>query len=105
MYVFFIFKFQYIYVYLYKISIFDRCNELGLIERCLKIEGRLATNNELLTKHSQEMIDILKSTDDSYDNDVLETLSSKFDAVYFHPVCIFSIKTVSFIFTKCCAIY
>jgi len=65
---------------------------LGLIERCTKIEGRYATNDELLMKHSQKIIDILKSTDDLQDNDVLENLSSKFDAIYFHPVCKFQLK-------------
>jgi len=65
---------------------FNRCNELGLIERCTKIEGRNATDDELLMKHSQDMINILKSTDDSQDIGGLETLASKYDAVYFHPV-------------------
>lgn len=68
---------------------FNRCNELGLIERCTKIQCRSATNNELLMKHSQESIDILKSTDNSQDIELLEVISSKFDAVYFHPVSTF----------------
>ncbi|XP_015367992.1 PREDICTED: histone deacetylase 6-like, partial [Diuraphis noxia] len=66
-------------------SIIKRCNELGLIERCIKIQGRNATNDELLMKHSQNIIDILKSTDDIQSVDLLQTLSSKFDAIYFHP--------------------
>lgn len=37
-------------------------------------------------KHTQEIIDILKSTDGSQDVELLEKLSSKFDAIYFHPV-------------------
>jgi len=74
------------YVFVLNLN-FNRCNELGLIERCIKIEGRHATNNELLMKHSQKIIDILKSTDDLQDNDVLLNMSSKFDAIYFHPVC------------------
>lgn len=40
-------------------------------------------------KHSQEVIDILKSTDNSQDIKLLEVLSSKFDAIYFHPVSTF----------------
>ncbi|CAI6357408.1 unnamed protein product [Macrosiphum euphorbiae] len=66
-------------------SIIKRCNELGLIERCIKIQCRNATNDELLMKHSQSIIDILKSTDDTQSVDLLQTLSSKFDAIYFHP--------------------
>lgn len=63
-----------------------RCNELGLIERCTRIPCRLATNDELLMKHTQEIIDILKSTEDMKDFNLLEKLSSKFDAIFFHPV-------------------
>lgn len=59
---------------------------MGLIERCTKIQGRNVTNDELLMKHTQTMIDLLKSTDDSQDLKSLEDLSSKFDAIYFHPV-------------------
>lgn len=57
-----------------------------MIERCIKIQCRNATNDELLMKHSQSIIDILKSTDDVQSFDLLQTLSSKFDAIYFHPV-------------------
>ncbi|VVC27104.1 Hypothetical protein CINCED_3A008507 [Cinara cedri] len=66
-------------------SIIKRCNELGLIERCIQIPCRNATNGELLYKHTQEIIDILKSTDNVQETKLLEILSSKFDAVYFHP--------------------
>lgn len=57
-----------------------------MIERCIKLQGRNATNDELLMKHTQEIIDILKSTDNVRDFELLKKLSSKFDAVYFHPV-------------------
>lgn len=62
---------------------------MGLIERCIKIQGRYATNDELLMKHTQKIIDLLKSTDDLCDLKHLEHLSSKFDAIYFHPVSTF----------------
>ncbi|XP_050425682.1 histone deacetylase 6-like [Adelges cooleyi] len=66
-------------------SIIKRCKELGLIERCVQIECRMASNGELLLKHTQKIIDLLKSTAGSTDADNLENLSSKFDAVYIHP--------------------
>jgi len=69
---------------------------LGLIERCTKIKCRNATNDELLMKHTQEIIDILKSTDDVQDAKLLETLSSKFDAVYFHPVSVLKKSKTTF---------
>lgn len=61
---------------------------MRLIERCTRIQSRSATRDELLMKHTPEIIDILKSTDDSQDIKLLEILSSKFDAIYFHPVII-----------------
>lgn len=57
-----------------------------MLERCSKIQSRSATNNEVLMKHTQETIDLLKSTSNLQDVNYLETMSSKFDAVYFHPV-------------------
>lgn len=40
-------------------------------------------------KHTQETIDLLKSTDGSQDIEHLEKLSSNYDAIYFHPVSTF----------------
>nr|XP_012150675.1 PREDICTED: histone deacetylase 6 isoform X3 [Megachile rotundata] len=65
--------------------VLQRCEQLGLISRCKLIEARLATEKEILLKHSQKQIDILKSTDGCTDADKLELLSSKYDAVYIHP--------------------
>ncbi|XP_012058675.1 PREDICTED: LOW QUALITY PROTEIN: histone deacetylase 6 [Atta cephalotes] len=66
--------------------VLQRCEELGLMQRCKLIEPRCATENELLSKHSQKQIDILKTTtDDSMDSENLELLSSKYDCVYIHP--------------------
>lgn len=67
--------------------VLQRCEELGLVQRCKLIEPRYATENELLSKHSQKQIDILKATDGSMDSENLELISSKYDCVYIHPVC------------------
>ncbi|XP_031365832.1 histone deacetylase 6 isoform X2 [Apis dorsata] len=67
------------------IRVLQRCEELGLINRCKLITPRLASENEILMKHSQEQIDILKSTDGCTDTNNLELLSSKYDAIYIHP--------------------
>ncbi|XP_008555902.1 histone deacetylase 6 isoform X1 [Microplitis demolitor] len=63
----------------------ERCNELGLISRCKLISPRLATDKELLQKHTQKQIDILKATDGCTDLTKLEELSSRYDAIYIHP--------------------
>ncbi|XP_029174654.1 histone deacetylase 6 [Nylanderia fulva] len=65
--------------------VLQRCEELGLVQRCKLIEPRQATENEILTKHSQKQIDILKATDGCADSENLELLSSKYDAIYVHP--------------------
>lgn len=69
-------------------QILQRCEELGLVQRCKLIEARLSTESEILTKHSQKQIDILKATDGCTDSEKLELLSSKYDAIFIHPVCI-----------------
>ncbi|KZC13630.1 Histone deacetylase 6, partial [Dufourea novaeangliae] len=66
-------------------SILQRCEELGLISRCKFIASREATENEILGKHSQKILDILKATSECTDVDNLELLSSKYDAIYVHP--------------------
>lgn len=66
--------------------VMERCEELDLIDRCKLIEPRLALDDELLMKHTPEQIEILKATDGSEDTDKLEKLSSKYDAIYIHPV-------------------
>jgi len=67
--------------------VLQRCEELNLVQRCKCVESRLATENEILTKHSQKQIDILKATDGCADSENLELLSSKYDAIFVHPVC------------------
>lgn len=68
--------------------VLQRCEELGLVQRCKLIKARLATESEILMKHNQKHIDILKATDGCTDSENLELLSSKYDCVYIHPVCI-----------------
>lgn len=63
----------------------QRCEELGLINRCKLITPRQASEDEILMKHSQEQIDILKAIDECTDVDSLELLSSTYDAIYIHP--------------------
>ncbi|EFN88230.1 Histone deacetylase 6 [Harpegnathos saltator] len=66
-------------------QVLQRCEELGLVQRCKLIKARLATENEILMKHSQKHIDILKATDGCMDSENLELLSSKYDSIYVHP--------------------
>ncbi|XP_008185547.1 histone deacetylase 6 isoform X1 [Acyrthosiphon pisum] len=65
------------------ISVLDRCNSLGLINRCIKISSRQATKEELLSKHTVEHIDLLESTE-HYNDEKLEKFSSRYDSIYVH---------------------
>ncbi|XP_026812396.1 histone deacetylase 6-like [Rhopalosiphum maidis] len=64
-------------------SVLERCNSLGLIDRCIKISSRQATKEELLSKHTAEHIDLLESTE-HYNDEELEELSSRYDSIYLH---------------------
>lgn len=68
-------------------AVIERCTELGLVERCTSIAPREATEDEILMKHTQEQIDTLKVTDGCTEEQSLESLSSRYDAIYIHPVC------------------
>ena len=70
----------------YVLVSFCRCEELGLVQCCKEILSREATEAELLTKHTPEQIEILKATENVTDEEYLEKLSSKYDAIYIHPV-------------------
>lgn len=65
--------------------VLERCRELKLVERCAVIEPRMASEEEVLTKHTPEQLEILKSTRGSQDVAALEELSSHYDAVFIHP--------------------
>ena len=67
------------------------------MSRCLFIEPREATEKELLMKHTLEQIEILKATDQCNDEEFLEELSSRFDAIYIHPV---SVAQNCFLYNK-----
>jgi len=67
------------------LTFFKRCEQLGLLDRCLKIAPRLATKSEILTLHTEEHIEKLQSICDEENVEKLEEFSSNYDAVYVHP--------------------
>lgn len=71
----------------------DRCRELKLIDRCVQLSPRDATVDEILTKHTKEHYDLLKTTSQCSNDEKLEELSSKFDAIYIHPVSTYKVQT------------
>ncbi|XP_042878465.1 histone deacetylase 6-like isoform X3 [Penaeus japonicus] len=63
----------------------DRCQQLGLTERCELLPPRGATEEEILKVHSRSHLYLLWNTKDEKDEEKLETISSRFDSVYVHP--------------------
>merc|ERR1719369_1282519 len=60
-----------------------RCEELGLIERCRRLQSRRCTREELKLCHDEKLLDLLESTV-AMDVDHLKEVSSKFDCLYIH---------------------
>lgn len=63
-------------------SVINRCRELKLFDRCKSLKPRLATKEEVLTVHTEEHYNLLKSTSECVDEEKLEDLSSNYDAIY-----------------------
>ncbi|XP_049543518.1 histone deacetylase 6 isoform X1 [Anopheles darlingi] len=56
-----------------------------LIDRCTFVRPRLATEEEIRLKHTQQLLETLKATRGSLDKVQLEDLSSRYDAIFIHP--------------------
>uniref|UniRef100_A0A2M4BB43 Protein deacetylase HDAC6 n=1 Tax=Anopheles marajoara TaxID=58244 RepID=A0A2M4BB43_9DIPT len=56
-----------------------------LIDRCTFVRPRLATEEEVRLKHTQQHLETLKATRGSLDKVELEELSSRYDAIFIHP--------------------
>uniref|UniRef100_A0A146M156 Protein deacetylase HDAC6 n=2 Tax=Lygus hesperus TaxID=30085 RepID=A0A146M156_LYGHE len=66
-------------------GVIQRCGALGLLSRCLRIDATVASEAQLASLHKHEQVELLKSTHKYTDEEYLETLSSKYDAIFIHP--------------------
>ncbi|XP_067685147.1 histone deacetylase 6-like [Haliotis asinina] len=62
---------------------FARCQALGLVDRCCRIQARPATEHEMLSLHSRDHIRLLKETS-AMSDEQLKHLSQMYDYIYFH---------------------
>ncbi|XP_062614787.1 histone deacetylase 6-like isoform X2 [Saccostrea cucullata] len=62
---------------------FQRCSELGLTERCVRLEAQHSTEDMVLLQHSQELIEKLKRTTEM-STEELKAEAIKYDSVYFN---------------------
>lgn len=64
--------------------VMDTLDKEGLLSRCIRVEARAASEDELLLVHTKEYIDLMRSTQKmAYEE--LKTLADKYDSVYLHP--------------------
>ncbi|KAH8306583.1 hypothetical protein KR018_006132, partial [Drosophila ironensis] len=65
--------------------VLERCRDLNLVDRCMRVPARYATKEEILRLHTEEHYERLEQTSGSPNVEVLEEMSSCFDSVYIHP--------------------
>ncbi|XP_058245625.1 histone deacetylase 6 [Hemibagrus wyckioides] len=56
----------------------------GLLSRCLQVEARAASDDELSQVHTKEYIDLMRSTEKMSEEE-LKRMSDRYDSVYLHP--------------------
>ncbi|XP_062610586.1 histone deacetylase 6-like isoform X1 [Saccostrea cucullata] len=64
-------------------GIIERCKHYGLLDRCTRVQTRKANDEEILTLHHPDHLEILKKSE-SMTKEEMETLSQKYDYLYFH---------------------
>ncbi|XP_067449559.1 histone deacetylase 6 [Thunnus thynnus] len=78
-------------------SIMKELERQELLSRCVRVEPREATEEELLLAHMKHYVDLMKSTQTMSESE-LHTLSDKYDSVYLHPetfqVCLLAVGSV-----------
>ncbi|XP_043222780.1 histone deacetylase 6-like [Amphibalanus amphitrite] len=65
--------------------IFDKCSQLGLVDRCQRVPARHATEEELQLCHSPEHIQRLRQLCERGEPEQLRQEADKHDSVYLHP--------------------
>ncbi|XP_078520855.1 protein deacetylase HDAC6 [Lissotriton helveticus] len=62
----------------------EKLAQYGLTQRCIQVQGREATDEEILLVHSQEYLNQMKSTQNMTVEE-LRALSDTYDSIYLHP--------------------
>lgn len=63
---------------------YEKLLSSGLADKCVRLNSRLATKDEILLKHTESHYELIESLVNE-DQQQLEYLSKKFDSIYFHP--------------------
>ncbi|XP_056410464.1 histone deacetylase 6-like [Hyla sarda] len=67
------------------LAVKEKLVEYGLLERCVAVTAREASEEELLLVHSPDYVELMKSTQKMTEEE-LRALSEKYDSVYLHPM-------------------
>uniref|UniRef100_A0A3Q2XFI4 Protein deacetylase HDAC6 n=1 Tax=Hippocampus comes TaxID=109280 RepID=A0A3Q2XFI4_HIPCM len=65
-------------------SIMEELDRQGLLSRCVQVQPRAATDEDLLLVHTKHYIELIKSTQTMSETE-LHQFSDKYDSVYIHP--------------------
>ncbi|XP_014676290.1 PREDICTED: histone deacetylase 6-like [Priapulus caudatus] len=63
---------------------YRQCQEYGLVDRCVHVPIRLATEEEILLNHSQQYVDAIRNTESCDTEAEFEEVSASFSDVYFN---------------------
>jgi histone deacetylase 6 len=62
---------------------YERCQFYGLIDQCVDIKGRFATDEEVEKKHTHRVVEFMRKSE-NMTNEELMNLSKQYDSMYWH---------------------
>jgi histone deacetylase 4/5 len=66
-------------------SIYQRLTSAGVVARCVKVEAREATNEELSSVHTQNHVELMKAVSSkNYGKHRRKALASRYDSIFFN---------------------
>ncbi|KAJ8393479.1 hypothetical protein AAFF_G00059520 [Aldrovandia affinis] len=65
-------------------TIMETVEKEDLLSRCVRVEARAATEDELLLVHTKEYLELMRSTQNMAESE-LKSLSDTYDSIYLHP--------------------
>ncbi|XP_073456135.1 histone deacetylase 6 isoform X1 [Aquarana catesbeiana] len=66
------------------LAIKEKLAQYGLVDRCVKVPAREASDADLLLVHSSDFVELMKSTQEM-NQEKLKELSDRYDSVFLHP--------------------
>ncbi|KAM5145734.1 protein deacetylase HDAC6 [Mantella aurantiaca] len=66
------------------LAVREKLAQYGLVDRCVSVSAREASDADLLLVHSQDFLELMKSTRHMTEEELRE-LSDRYDSVYLHP--------------------